>query len=160
MLWVSLALGVLTTLALHVLLRSLSRLPAPSRRRLLRTLAILSGVVALFALLRFGAGWLAAGFSTLAGLLYWLARSGLLPFLVRGGARYAERRANGQAEKRKKRGMSAEEAASILGVSRFADAETIKQAHRRLMQKLHPDHGGNEFLAQMINQAKDRLLES
>jgi hypothetical protein len=54
--------------------------------------------------------------------------------------------------------MSVEEAYAILGLSPGADAETIKEAHRRLMVKLHPDHGGSDYLATQINRARDVLL--
>jgi hypothetical protein len=52
--------------------------------------------------------------------------------------------------------MSKEEAYKILEAT--ATAADIRQAHRRLMQRLHPDLGGSTFLAARINEAKDVLL--
>lgn len=55
--------------------------------------------------------------------------------------------------------MSRAEALSVLGLSDDnPTTEDIKNAHRRLMQKIHPDHGGNDYLAAKLNEAKKILL--
>jgi DnaJ domain len=54
--------------------------------------------------------------------------------------------------------MTPEEAYAILGLNAGATADEVKEAHHRLMVKLHPDHGGSDYLAAQINRARDILL--
>lgn len=56
--------------------------------------------------------------------------------------------------------LTDEEARRLLGVGANASRGEIVDAHRRLIQKLHPDRGGNDYLASRINAAKERLLRN
>lgn len=54
--------------------------------------------------------------------------------------------------------MTRAEALRILDLGEDATADDVRDAHRRLMVKIHPDRGGSTFLAAKINQARDVLL--
>ena len=54
--------------------------------------------------------------------------------------------------------MSEARALEVLGLEAGATREDVIEAHRRLIQKLHPDRGGSTYLAATLNEAKRILL--
>jgi hypothetical protein len=69
------------------------------------------------------------------------------------------RRASGGDGRPRRAGkMTEEEAYEVLGLRKGATRDDVARAHRALMKKLHPDHGGSTDLAARVNEAKDILL--
>jgi len=66
------------------------------------------------------------------------------------GGRHARRRQPGA--------MTEDEAYEVLGLQKGATGEEVARAHRTLMKKFHPDHGGSTDLAARVNEAKDVLM--
>ena len=106
------------------------------------------------------------------GRMHWLgaALGALLPF-ARGAFNiivqlmpYWLKRKQSQTNETTKPPLSTiEEALEVLGLKgniKQGDIteDMVNDAHRRLIQKLHPDRGGNDYLAAKINQAKDLIL--
>jgi hypothetical protein len=56
------------------------------------------------------------------------------------------------------RAMSRREALEVLGLEGGADEGTIRAAHKRLLELVHPDHSGSAYLAKKVQQARDTLL--
>ncbi|HEX8641770.1 MAG TPA: DnaJ domain-containing protein [Allosphingosinicella sp.] len=54
--------------------------------------------------------------------------------------------------------MPATEARALLGVGEAASLKEIRDAHRRLIAKVHPDAGGSAELATRVNAARDALV--
>jgi hypothetical protein len=56
--------------------------------------------------------------------------------------------------------MDSQQARGVLGMEDGPiTAEAVIAAHRRLMQRVHPDKGGSQVLAQQLNEAKRVLLQ-
>ncbi|MEL0091524.1 MAG: TraG/TraD family protein, partial [Rhodospirillales bacterium] len=55
--------------------------------------------------------------------------------------------------------MSRPEALSTLGLVEPVTTAEINAAYKRLISKVHPDVGGNAFLASRVNEARDVLLK-
>lgn len=89
----------------------------------------------------------------------------LIPVLIRGGLAGLGRQKGRQGPQggageraRPSSAMSRDDAYAILGLAPGASETAIREAHRRLMAKVHPDRGGSDYLAAQINQARDLLL--
>jgi small-conductance mechanosensitive channel len=99
----------------------------------------------------------------IAGLVALLPRAfqllKYLPFLSRI---YQQNKQHGQSSQAPppggKQAMSSEQAMEILGLKPGYTKQDVIQAHRRMMQKVHPDRGGSDYLAAQINQAKETLI--
>jgi hypothetical protein len=131
--------------------------PAKERRAYYMTLVIGLGAAALVLL-------------SLTGRVPWIAGviGGALPFVRQLALKYAyqrlasnkqESKAGSEQSKAATAPMNKAQALSTLGLEEGASKEEIISAHRKLMQKFHPDRGGNDFLASQINHAKDVLLD-
>lgn len=54
--------------------------------------------------------------------------------------------------------MSPADARKLLGVPENATLTEIREAHRRLITRVHPDSGGSAELANRVNVARDTLV--
>ena len=154
-----LLLGILLVIVFYALRGMLQSASAHAARKL-RMAMVWVGVFVLLALAASGrlnwvvplGGALIATAMRLGPLVMQLAP--LLRRLLRRGQAQADE--NPPAPARGK--MSRDEAYDLLGLARNATRDDILHAHRRLMQKLHPDRGGTDYLAAKLNQARDVLL--
>lgn len=150
-----LSLGILIVLLLHYALKFFTRAEPATIRKVLRYLFFTCLIIVIFLLLRFGLIHIAAIVSFISVVVPLIARlrnakldwdSASTRHGKSGGAASQER-------------MTREEARDILGVDANASKEDIRAAHKRMIQKNHPDQGGTKYLASKINEARDILLK-
>ena len=123
-----------------------SRAPIGGIKRLLAWVAALAGLSAAVLLMLTGR----AGGAVSALLL-------AAP-LVAGWWQESARRPTGAKPPGRPGAMSRAEALAVLGLAEGASAAEIRAAHRRLMQALHPDHGGSAWIAARLNEARSVLV--
>ena len=144
-------------LAYQFLLKKSADLPVVEREKFVkRSLWILGGV--LLALLAFAKGNVILG--AIATLFAFIVR--IIPVLIKLFPVFRFFMRQGQENNNQpivKTSMDKTRAAEILGVAENATKQEIIAAHKRLMQKIHPDKGGSAALAAEINAAKDVLLK-
>jgi DnaJ homolog subfamily C member 19 len=141
-------LGLLVVLLLGA--DAFSRAKVASIKRLLAWVAALGGIsLAALLLLSGRAG------GAISALIF--AAPLVISWWQESGPR-ARPRAGPGAGARRGGAMSRAEARAILGVGEAASVEDINDAWKRLMVKVHPDHGGTDALAARVNEARRILL--
>jgi DnaJ family protein C protein 19 len=152
-----LGLGILLVITLHAALSWMVRSRPEQVKRMLQWLAIIGIVIIILLLVRFGAPLVAAAVGGLVGLAALLSRLTVLMPLF---SLWNSHRDRAPTPVQHPASMTKDEAARILNIRPNASKDEILSAHKHLIQRVHPDHGGSDYLASQINQAKDVLLKS
>lgn len=142
-----LALVTLGGLAILGLLVLVGRRPARATPLMRLGNAVLAAMLAVAAVVTaLKGGWIAS-----------LALVVVSAFIGRG-AGVGGARANPPPRQARREDLTVKEARDLLGVGEGAGRAEIEAAYRRLMLRVHPDHGGTDALAARLNAARSRLL--
>ncbi len=158
--------SILLIIALFVIFRTYAKkskgLPPEQKKKMFRMWMLGAAAVGV-AVLAFAKGNLIAG--AIASGVALISRAAPLlkyaPLLksILGKSANAQNSEQSQSKPAPQATMDKAQAADILGVDINASEEEITAAHKRLIQKVHPDKGGSDALAIQINTAKKVLLD-
>tara|TARA_B110000116_G_C16798713_1_gene568700 strand:- start:4902 stop:5402 length:501 start_codon:yes stop_codon:yes gene_type:complete len=141
------------------------QLPAAQRRAFIWRISIIALIAATVIL-------------TIAGKMHWLGAliaasipfagkaisvaMRVLPFWQAQKNRQSKAKQRDQDDNKPKKSVDMDivEAQEVLGLTEQPSRDDIVDAHRKLMQRIHPDRGGSDHLAAKVNQAKETLLDN
>jgi len=133
-------------------------------RKKLRTTLIISSIIAVLVVMAV-TGHLNAISAAIGGLIALLPKfTSMLRYLplfsriFQTAKNHTNQQQGQQSARQSPAGMTKDKAYDVLGLKPGASKEDIIAAHKKMMQKNHPDRGGSDYLAAEINTAKDTLL--
>lgn len=139
-----LLIGLFIAIILALAVFTFPRLPVSLVRRSMMTIIwIVIGAVALFLLVR--GLFFPALIVVVGGLVF-------LRYMFAPLASFE----NGRPQKTGD--LSKAEACEILGLGENPSRAQVEAAYKKLIQKVHPDHGGSDWLAARLTAARNRLL--
>ena len=134
------------------------KLSKPEQKEFSKKIAIWGGLGIVLALVATGRANVITGL--IAGLIAVASQARqLIPYFPMLKGLFGESNKNQASNDVDLTNMSRQQAADILGIEVDASPDDVRLAHKKLMQKIHPDRGGSELLAKQINTAKDILLK-
>jgi len=144
-----------------ILWHKITQAKAEERKKLMLW-SLIGSILAILAILAL-TGHLNIITAAIAGLVALIPRllqyAKYLPFISNMVNKQANSTGSSQAPPTPGKGkMAKNEAIEILALKPGYSDEDVIAAHRRMMQKVHPDRGGSDYLAAQINQAKKTLL--
>lgn len=137
--------------------------PEERKKSMIKYGLYLAAIVLIILVLLGRLHWISAGIAALLPLAQKLFYTGMrvMPFLKywqtqkQKGDSSSDQQASSNTFSGK---MSVAEAQEIMGLDTIENAAQVSKRHKQLMQKMHPDRGGSDYLAAQINQAKETLI--